>query len=122
MEKFIRRCEKCGSVLLDVKKCECEASKITCCGEEMKLIVANEDKDNNHTPTYFRQDGKIFIRIDHVMESDHFIEAIIVKTDSEILVHYLKSIDEPELILGYEDNMEIYSLCNIHGLWKVKVV
>lgn len=122
MEKFIRRCDKCGSILLDVKKCECEDSKITCCGEEMKLIVANEDKENNHTPTYFRQDGKVFIRIDHVMESDHFIEAIIVKTDSEILVHYLKSGDEPELILGYEDNMEIYSLCNKHGLWKVKVV
>ena len=55
------------------------------------------------------------------MTVEHHIEAIIIKSDKELLIHYLEEDDDPEIILGYEQNMSIYSLCNKHGLYKTMV-
>ena len=55
-------------------------------------------------------------------EENHYIEAIIIKTENEVLVHKFTSEEEPELIMGYEPNMEIYSLCTKDGLFKVDVI
>ena len=36
----LKRCEKCGSIVLELKKCECNEC-LTCCGVSMKEINAS---------------------------------------------------------------------------------
>lgn len=117
----LKRCEKCGSIVLELKECECDEC-LTCCGVSMKEINASNEEVNKHIPSYYRQDNKLIIRVNHEQEENHYIEAIIIKTENEVLVHKFTSEEEPELIMGYEPNMEIYSLCTKDGLFKVDVI
>ena len=114
----IMKCSECGSVILNIKECTC-GNCLTCC--EKTLESVNEVDENSHIPSYYRQDNKLIIRINHEQDIEHYIEAIIIKTDNEVLVHKFTSEEEPELIIGYEDNMEIYSICTKDGIFKTKV-
>lgn len=112
----IYKCNKCGNLLLGIKN----NKEVNCCNEVMKELEKQSDM-NNHNVLYYKQDKKLFISIDHEMSSEHHIEAIIIKSDNELLIHYLEVEDDPEIILGYEEGMVIYSLCNKHGLFKTVV-
>lgn len=112
----IYKCNKCGNILLNIK----DSNDVICCQEKMEELEVHEEK-TSHTPLYYKQDKKVFVSIDHEMNSEHHIEAIIIKSDKELLIHYLEEDDDPEIILGYEQNMSIYSLCNKHGLYKTMV-
>ena len=57
----------------------------------------------------------------HEQDIEHYIEAIIIKTDNEVLVHKFTNEEEPELIMGYEQDMEIYSVCTKDGICKTIV-
>lgn len=117
----IMKCSLCGGIVLSIKECSCE-NCVTCCGKAMEEVSSvNEEKVSTHKPSYYRQDNKLIIRVNHEQGADHYIEAIIIKTDNELLVHRFTNEEEPELIMGYEQDMEIYSVCTKDGICKTIV-
>lgn len=122
-EFIIKKCMKCGAYVKVFKDCMCENCGINCCGEEMKAIVPNsaEAAAEKHIPTYEVKEGKIFIRVNHVMEEEHFIEWIAIVFDNYEKITYLKSGDEPVAHCKYVPGSTIYAYCNKHSLWKMDV-
>ena len=62
-ELIIKKCMKCGAMVEVLKDCTCDNCGIKCCGENMKIMVANSDDTvakEKHVPTYERVEDEIF--------------------------------------------------------------
>ena len=121
-ELVIKKCLKCGAVVKVLEDCNCPCG-IQCCGEEMKILVPNsvDAAVEKHVPTYEIKDEKVFVRVNHVMEEDHYIEWIAAVSDGRECFTYFKPGDEPAAHYKYRPGMTIYAYCNKHGLWKAEV-
>lgn len=120
MRKLIlKRCQDCGAVVKVINDCNCEDCSITCCGKEMKEIKSNlsDAAFEKHIPTYEIKDDKILVRVNHVMEDEHFIEWICFVTDDSEEYIYLKPNDEATVTFNKNKGI-LYSYCNKHGLWE----
>ena len=118
-ELIIKKCLKCGAIVKAIKDCKCENCGIKCCGESMAELVPNsfDAAVEKHVPTYEVRDGKIYVKVNHVMEEDHYIEWIMVDYGKkQIIEHYLPG-DMPKLVVPYQDGVIAYSYCNKHSLW-----
>jgi superoxide reductase len=82
-----------------------------------KLVKANsvDAAFEKHVPQLERNDDKVTVVVNHVMEDDHYIEWICLLTDDKEEYIYLK--DEPKAIFDKVEKGKIYSYCNKHGLW-----
>ena len=122
-ELKIKKCLKCGALVKVLEDCTCENCGIKCCGEEMKELVPNsvDAAVEKHVPTYEVKDGKIFVKVNHVMEEDHYIEWISIVFDGKETITYFKPGDEPITHCKYVPSSTIYAYCNTHGLWKKEV-
>lgn len=121
-ELVIKKCNKCGAIIKVLEDCNCPCG-IQCCGEEMKTLVPNsvDAAVEKHVPTYEVKDGKIFIRVNHVMEEEHYIEWISIVYDNKEVTTYFKPGDEPVAKCEYVPGSTIYAYCNKHSLWKKEV-
>lgn len=120
---ILKKCLKCNALVEVIEDCHCKDCGITCCGEKMQEITIN-DKDasfEKHIPTYEKEGDKLIIKINHVMEEEHYIEWISIRTEKESYTKKLKPNDIPELIYNITGPATIYSYCNKHGLWKIEV-
>jgi len=98
-----------------------------CCGKNMDILKANmiEGAGEKHLPVYKIKDNVLSVKIGetlHPFEPAHFIQWIEVITNKKIMRKMLSPYEEPvaEFVLSDgEIAEEIYSLCNLHGLWKV---
>lgn len=122
-ELKLKKCVNCGALIKVLEDCPCEDCGIICCNKEMKTITANttEASIEKHKPTYTIENDKLIVKVNHVMESDHFIEWICLITDSKEEYIYFKPEDEPLAIFDKADHGTIYSYCNLHGLWKIDI-
>lgn len=126
-ELILKKCNKCGAMVKVLKDCTCnhngESCGIRCCNEEMKVLVPNsvDAAVEKHLPEYEVKDGKIFVRVNHVMEEEHYIEWISILFDGKEKTTYLNPGDEPVAHCKYVPGSVIYAYCNKHELWK-KVV
>lgn len=122
-ELVLKRCKKCNALIKVLEDCKCEDCGIVCCGEPMEEVKANsvDASFERHLPTYEKEEDNIHIKVDHVMEEDHYIEWILVKTEKENREVILKPGDTPEMTVPYEKGASIYAYCNKHGLWKTVV-
>lgn len=121
------KCRLCGQVIAKVVDTDVP---IICCGEEMEVIIPKEDEGGlteKHVP-FVKQDGrKITVTIGkklHPSTMDHFIEWIAIQTNKGNQRKCLKPGDTPEVnfFLGEDELLEaVYSYCNIHSLWKLKI-
>ena len=118
-ELVLKQCKKCHTI---VKVLEGE-NEITCCGEVMEEVKANsvDAAFEKHVPTYEKVGENIHIKVNHVMEEDHYIEWILVKTEKEIREFFFKPGDVCEVKVPYMGKAIVYSYCNLHGLWKKEV-
>ena len=125
-EKFdIYKCEICGNV---VEVLINGAGNLVCCGEDMKLQIANtgeEIKGEYHIPVAKETDnGKIEIQVGekpHPMTEAHQIQFIeVISDDKKTLVHkFLDFTDEPKVeIEKFSDKYTIRENCNLHNLWQ----
>lgn len=122
-ELKIKRCEKCGAVVKVFSDCKCEDCKIICCEEEMKVVVPNSTDAavEKHVPTYQRVEDEILVKVNHVMEKEHYIEWIsLVKENKEFTVRLYPE-QAAEVRLPYIKGATIYAYCNKHGLWKKEI-
>ena len=90
--------------------------------EGKEIIPNSEDAAfEKHVPTYEVKDGKIFVRVNHVMEEEHYIEWISIVFDGAEKITYFKPGDEPVAHCKYVPGSTIYAYCNKHELWKTEV-
>ena len=122
-ELNIKKCRKCGAIVKVLEDCHCDNCGIQCCGEQMELLKPNsvDAAFEKHVPTYEVKDGKIFVRVNHVMEQDHYIEWISIVFDGTEKTTYFKPGDEPVAHCKYVPGSTIYAYCNKHELWKTEV-
>ena len=122
-ELVLKKCMKCNALVKVLEDCKDESCGIVCCGEPMKEVKANSTDAafEKHVPTYEKEGENIHIKVNHVMEEEHYIEWILVKMEKENREVLLQPGDTPEMIVPYEKGDLIYAYCNKHGLWKTEV-
>ncbi len=122
-KKFIvKKCDMCGALIKVINDCNC-ACGFECCGDKMRTLEPNsvEAAVEKHIPTYEVKDGKIFVKVNHVMEEEHYIEWITIFYGDREVTTYFKPGDEPVAHCKYVPGSVIYAYCNKHGLWKKEV-
>ena len=123
--KILKKCNKCGALVKVLKDCQCEGEcGIKCCGEKMELVVSNsvDASAEKHLPTYEKKDDWVYVKVNHVMEEEHFIEWIALVIDHEQIILRLEpNFPAAEAKFPYIPGSTIYSYCNKHGLWKTDV-
>lgn len=119
---IIKKCSKCGATVKIINDCNCEDCGIVCCNEKMKEIKANSQDaaPEKHIPTYEIKDNKIMVHVNHVMDSDHYIECICFVTEKGEEYIYLNPNEEAVATFNEEKGI-LYSYCNKHGLWMEEV-
>ena len=98
-----------------------------CCGEEMKELTLNTDEslEDTHLPVIARKDGKLYAYAGayaHPMEADHYIEAMIMESETSDRVVYFKPGEEAKVpFVPGEAVMAVYAYCSKDGLWKTEI-
>ena len=119
----IKRCQKCGATVKVIQDCTCGDCGIKCCGEQMETLISNsvDAAIEKHVPTYEVVGNKVIIKVNHVMEEDHYIEWISVVSDTKEITTKLKPGEKAEIETEYIPGATIYAYCNKHGLWKTEI-
>lgn len=117
------RCPICGNV---IELIDGDSKRITCCGKNMELLVANtvDASVEKHVPVYKRDGEKLIVSVGeviHPMEEKHYIMWIAMVYDNKVIRINLLPNEVPEAVFNYVENAEIYAYCNLHGLWKATV-
>ena len=91
MELIVKKCMKCGAIIIPYKDCTCDGCGIKCCGEEMQELIANSEDASfeKHIPNYEIDQDDISVTVHHVMEKDHYIEFIALVSDTKIYLEKL---------------------------------
>ena len=115
-------CKNCGAVVTVERDCHCSCGFI-CCGDKMSDVVANstDGAKEKHLPSYEKIGDEIKVKVNHVMDDDHYIEWVLMATDTETIKHTFKVGETPEVIFPYVKGSTLYAYCNKHGLWQTKV-
>lgn len=122
-ELVIKRCDKCGAIVNVIEDCNCPGCGIVCCGEEMKVVKANSTDAvvEKHVPTFERVEDEIYVKVNHVMEKEHYIEWIAMVTDTSESMVKLYPEQGAECRFKYAPNAKLYAYCNKHGLWSADI-
>lgn len=122
-ELIIKRCTKCGALVKVLKDCNCADCGITCCGESMKVMEPNtvDAAVEKHVPTYEVVNEKVVVKVNHVMEDEHYIEWISMVTDEKECMVKLQPGQNAECSFKYVPGSKLYAYCNKHGLWSQEV-
>ena len=122
-ELIIKKCNNCGAIVKVIKDCNCNGCGIMCCNEPMHKLEPNsvDAAVEKHVPTYEVIDDEIVVKVNHVMEKEHFIEWIcLVKENKEYVVNLYPE-QEATCRFPYIKGSTLYAYCNKHGLWKTDV-
>ena len=119
----ILKCKKCDALVEVLEDCSCNDCCITCCNENMELLKSNsvDASFEKHLPTYEIKDDLVLVRVNHVMDDDHFIKWIKVVTDNTVFSTYFNPGEEAVVTFKYVKGATVYSYCNKHGLWETVV-
>jgi len=115
------KCDKCGLI---VEAVHSAAGSPSCCGEPMKLRVANTEDavQEKHVPVVSAVDEGTRVDVGSVMHpatAEHFIEWIEVIRDGRVIRQYLSPDEAPSAVFcGCVQDGSARAYCNLHGLWK----
>ena len=118
---IIKKCLKCNSLIKVFN--DYDNTKTICCDEEMLILKPNSVDANveKHVPEYEIIDNKINVKVNHVMEEDHYIEWIGYETNNIEQIVYFKPGSNPTATFKYVKGATLYAYCNKHLLWMKKV-
>lgn len=122
-ELILKECKKCHALVKVLEECNCQDCGIICCNEAMTNVVPNttDASFEKHIPTYEVKDNQMIVTVNHVMEEEHYIEWILVKTVKQNIEILLEPAESPTITVPYEKGALLYAYCNKHGLWKKEV-
>ena len=117
------RCPICGNV---IELIDGDSKRITCCGKNMELLVANtvDASVEKHVPVYEVNGNEIIVKVGdviHPMEEKHYIMWIALVSDNKVTRVDLLPNEAPEAVFDYVEKAEVYAYCNLHGLWKTTI-
>ena len=117
-ELKFKKCSICGRVV----KVEND-EPVICCEKEMEYLLPNtvDCAVEKHIPTYERVEDEIFVKVNHVMEKEHFIEWVAMVTDTQECTVTLYPEQNAECRFKYVPGAMLYAYCNKHGLWSAEV-
>ena len=122
-ELIVKKCNQCGAIVKVIKDCNCNRCGIVCCDEPMQVMVPNsvDAAVEKHVPTYEVIGDEIIVKVNHVMEKEHYIEWIsLIKENREYTVNLYPE-QNAECRFPYIKGATLYAYCNKHGLWKAEV-
>ncbi len=121
-ELIIRKCMKCGAVVKVINDCNCPCG-IECCGEKMVELKPNttDAAVEKHVPTYEIVEDEVFVKVNHVMEKEHYIEWVAMVADNKEYTVILYPEQNAECRFPYIPGAMLYAYCNKHGLWSAEV-
>lgn len=122
-ELNIKKCKSCGAIVKVIEDCNCPECGIICCKTPMETLIPNsvDAAVEKHVPTYEKIEDEIFVKVNHVMEKEHFIEWISLVAGSKEYTVKLYPEQNAECRFPYIPSSTLYAYCNKHGLWKVDV-
>lgn len=122
-ELVLKRCLKCGALVEVFEDCTCDDCGIKCCGQNMVKVAPNsvDAAFEKHVPTFEVKGDKIVVKVNHVMQDDHFIEWIVYLTENEETKICLRPGQEAIAKFNYKRGAKLYAYCNKHGLWEAEV-
>lgn len=117
------RCEHCGNIVIMAYN---GGGQLVCCGEPMVLLEPNttDAAGEKHVPVVSVDGDKVAVKVgevEHPMTEEHYITSIILETEHNLHVKWLKYTDKPEgsfVLAPGEKPVAVYEYCNLHGLWK----
>lgn len=120
------RCPVCGNIIFKVVDSTVVPS---CCGQPMQLLVPNEvdASHEKHVPFIVESDAKsVKVQIGeklHPMTPEHHIQFLAVETESGVQINRLSPTAGPHACFCFRSKLlAVYSYCNLHGLWKLRVM
>lgn len=121
---IIKKCMKCGAVVKVYSDCICNNCGIRCCNEEMQVLIPNsvDAAVEKHLPTYEIVEDEVYVKVNHVMEKEHFIEWIAMCKEDKYFEVKLYPEQNAECRFKYIPGATLYAYCNKHGLWKSEIV
>ena len=122
-ELIIKKCQKCGALVEVINDYNCSDCGISCCGKTMEKLIPNsvDASFEKHIPTFEHINDEIFVKVNHVMEKEHFIEWIALVNDKDICKVKLLQEQNAECKFKYIKGSKLYAYCNKHGLWSCDV-
>lgn len=117
----IYKCEICGNIVEVLHE---GAGELVCCGQPMKLLVANtvDAAKEKHVPVIEKTASGVTVKVGsvtHPMEEKHYIEWIEIIADGKAYRQFLKPGNAPEAVFEIKaSKIEAREHCNLHGLWK----
>ena len=122
-ELVIKKCLSCGALVEVIEDCNCPGCGIRCCDKEMSILKPNtvDAAAEKHVPTYEVVENSIIVKVNHVMEEDHYIEWIAMASDDKVGKKFLKPGETPTVSFPYIPGSKIYAYCNKHSIWSADV-
>ena len=117
----VYKCDLCGNI---VEVMHGGAGELVCCGQPMKLFVANtvDAAKEKHVPAIEKTADGFKVKVGsvaHPMEEKHYIEWIEVISGGKTYCQFLKPGEAPEATFCIDaDRVIAREYCNLHGLWK----
>ena len=117
---IVKKCKKCGEVIKIFGEKDLD---LECCGEKMFTLISNsvDAAIEKHVPTYEVQGDKVLVKVNHVMEDEHYIDWVVMVSDEKECIKYFKPGEIAETHFKYIPGSVLYAYCNKHGLWKKEV-
>lgn len=122
-ELIIKRCKSCKAIVKVLENCNCDNCGIKCCGEEMEELIPNSVDTiiEKHIPNYEKVEDEIFVKVNHPMEKEHYIQWVTLVNENKEITITLYPEQNAEARFKYVPGSCIYAYCNKHGLWKKEV-
>lgn len=116
-------CTHCGNV---ITKLTDSGVPVVCCGEQMAELIAGttDAAKEKHVPVVKIDETEVHVSVGsvvHPMTKEHFIEWVMLKTQSGSQIKHLKPNENPEVVFSKfagDEVKGVYAYCNLHGLWK----
>lgn len=124
-QKFLV-CNHCGNLVGMIKDA---GVKIMCCGKAMTEITPNttEASTEKHIPVATINNNLVTVEvgsIEHPMNEEHHIGWVYISTEKGGQRKCLTLNEKPSVTFALTEDdklVEVYSYCNLHGLWKYTV-
>lgn len=115
-------CEHCGNIAYKLTD---SRVPLTCCGSPMALLVPglSDGATEKHLPAIYQVGDQVEIAVGiqaHPMTKEHFIDWVILETDTGFHVADLAAGQAPHAsfrLAPMEQVAGAYAFCNLHGLW-----
>lgn len=116
----VYKCDVCGNI---VEMLHEGAGELVCCGQPMKLFVANtvDAAKEKHVPVKEVGANGLTVKVGsvpHPMEEKHYIEWVEIVQNGKAYRQFLKPGEAPQAVFPVQGEWTAREYCNLHGLWK----